>query len=59
MPSPAEDMVQVAETESARETDRAEVFVVDAVEGSPSTVMCQGDRDSGPDLTREGLFNFR
>ena len=24
---------------------------------SPSIVMCQGDRDSGPDLTREGPFD--
>ena len=57
MPSPPEDMVQVAEMESVRETDRAEVFVVGAAEGSPSTVMCQGDQDSGPDLTREGPFD--
>ena len=57
MPSPPEDMVQVAETESVLETDRAEVFVVDAAEGSPSTVRCQADQDSGPDLTREGPFD--
>ena len=57
MPSLPEDVVQVAETGSVRETDRAEVFVVDAAEGSPSTVICQGDRDSGPDLTREGPFD--
>ena len=57
MPSPPEDMVPVAETESVRETDNAEVFVVDTAEGSPSTVRCQGDRDSGPDLTREGPFD--
>ena len=49
--------MQVAETESVRETDWAEVFVVDAAEGFPSTVMCQGDRDSGPDMTREGPFD--
>ena len=47
----------VAETESVRETDKTEVFVVDTAEGSPSTVMCQGDRDCGPDLTREGPFD--
>ena len=57
MPSPPEDMVQVSRTESVRETDRAEVFVVEAAEGSPSTVMCQGDQDNGPDLTREGPFD--
>ena len=57
MPSPPEDMVQVSRTESVRETDRAEVFVVEAAEGSPSTVMCQGDQDNSPDLTREGPFD--
>ena len=57
LPSSPEDMVQVASTESVRETDRAEVFVVEAAEGSPSTVMCQGDQDNGPDLTREGPFD--
>ena len=57
MPSPPEDMVQVSRMESVRETDRAEVFVVEAAEGSPSTVMCQGDQDNGPDLTREGPFD--
>ena len=57
MPSPQEDMVLSVETESVRETDKAEVFVIDTAEGSPSTVRCQGDRDSGPDLTREGPFD--
>ena len=57
MSSPLEDMGSVAETEIVRETDKAEVFVVDTAEGSPSTVMCHGDRDSGPDLTREGPFD--
>ena len=51
MPSPPVDIMPVAETESVRETDKTEVFVVDTAEGSPSTVMCQGDRDCGPDLT--------
>ena len=55
--SPPEDMVSVAETEIVRETDKTEVFVVDTAEESPSTVMCHGDRDSGPDLTREGPFD--
>ena len=57
MPSPPEDMMQVARTESVRQTDRAKVFVVEAAEGSPSTVMCQDDQDIGPDLTREGPFD--
>ena len=29
------------------------MFVVEAAEGSRSTVMCQGDQDIGPDLTRD------
>ena len=33
------------------------MFVVEAAEGSTSTVMCQGDQDIGPDLTREGPFD--
>ena len=57
MPSPPEDIMPVAETESVRETDKTEVFVVDTAEGSASTVMCQVDRDCGPDLTREGPFD--
>ena len=30
---------------------------MDTAEGSPSTEMCQGDGDSGPDLTQEGRFD--
>ena len=30
---------------------------MEAAEGSPSTVMCQGDQDIDPDLTREGPFD--
>ena len=44
-------------TESVRQTDRAKVFVVEATEGSTSTVRCQGEQDIGPDLTREGPFD--
>ena len=47
MPSPTEDIMPVAETESVRETVKTEVFVVDTAEGPSSTGMCQGDRDSG------------
>ena len=54
--SPA-DMGSVAASESMRKTDEAETFIVDTAEGSPSTEMCHGDRDSGPDLTREGPFD--
>ena len=57
LPSPPEDMGQVTSTKSVRQTYRAKVFVVEAAEGSPSTVRCQGDQDIGPDLTREGPFD--
>ena len=57
MSSPPEDMGPVVETESVRKTDKAETFIVDMAEGSPSTEMCQGNRDSGPDLTQEGPFD--
>ena len=40
-----------------RQTERAKVFVVEATDGSPSSVRCQGDQDIGPDLTREGPFD--
>ena len=50
-------MGPVAESESVRKTDKAETFIVEKAEGSPSTEMCQGDRDSGPDLTQEGPFD--
>ena len=33
------------------------MFVVEATDGSPSSVNCQGDQDIGPDLTREGPFD--
>ena len=57
MPSSPEDMGQVASMDSVRQTVRAKVFVVEAAEGSPSTVRCQDDQDIGPDLTREGPFD--
>ena len=47
MPSPPEDMGQVGSTESVRQTVKAKVLVVEAAEGSPSTVRCQGDQDKG------------
>ena len=57
MPPTPDDMRHDTSTESVRQTDRAKVFVVEAAEGSTSTVMCQGDQDIGPDLTREGPFD--
>ena len=33
------------------------MFVVEATDGSPSSVRCQVDQDIGPDLTREGPFD--
>ena len=55
--SPPKDMGEVARTKSVRQTERAQVFVVEAAEGSPSSVKCQGGQDIGPDLTREGPFD--
>ena len=57
MPSATEDIVEVASTKSVRQTERAKMFVVEATDGSPSSVRCQGDQDIGPDLTREGPFD--
>ena len=57
MPSPTEDIGEVASTKSVRQTERAKVFVVEVTDGSPSSVRCQGDQDIGPDLTREGPFD--
>ena len=57
MPSPTEDIGEVSSTKSVRQTERAKVFVVEATDGSPSSMRCQGDQDIGPDLTREGPFD--
>ena len=57
MPSPTEDIGEVSSTKSVRQTERAKVFVVEATDGSPSSMRCQGDQDIGPDLTREGHFD--
>ena len=58
MPSPPEDILPVAETESVRETDKTEVFVVDAAEGSPSTAMCQGRPRLRSRLDKGGTFRW-
>ena len=57
MPPTPEDMRHATSPESVRQTDRAKVFVVEATEGSTSTVGCQGEQDIGPDLTRQGPFD--
>ena len=57
MPSATEDRGVVANTKSVRQTERAKVFLVEATDGSPSSVRCQGDQDIGPHLTREGPFD--
>ena len=44
MPPTPDDMRHDISTESVRQTDRAKV-------------LCQGDQDIGPDLTREGPFD--
>ena len=56
MSSSPEDMGPVAASECVRKTDEADTFIVDTAE-VPSTEMCHGDRDSGPELTREGPFD--
>ena len=57
MPPTPDDMRHATSTESVRQTYRAKVFVVEATEGSTSTVRCQGEQDIGLDLTREGSFD--
>ena len=57
MPPTPDDMRHDTSTESVRQTGRAKVVVVEAAEGSTSTVMCQCDQDIGSDLTREGPFD--
>ena len=57
IPSATEDIGEVTSTKNVRQTERAKVFVVEATDGSPSSVRCQGDQDFGPDLTREGPFD--
>ena len=56
-PSATEDRGEVTSTKSVRQTERAQVFVVEATDGSPSSVSCQDNQDIGPDLTREGPFD--
>ena len=53
----AGDMTTAADTESASKTERAQVFVVESMEGSPSSAMCADGQDVGPDLSREGPFD--
>ena len=55
-PTPG-DKTTVSDTGSARKTERAQVFVVEATEGSPSSAMCADAQDVGPDLSREGPFD--
>ena len=57
VPSTPDDMMNVADTGSARKTERAQVFVVEAPEGSTSAAMCADAQDVGPDLSREGPFD--
>ena len=57
MPPTPDDRRNDSSTGSVRQTDRANVFVVEATEGSTSSAMCQGAQDIGPDLTREGPFD--
>ena len=56
-PSATEDRGDVISTKSVRQTERAQVFMVEATNGSLSSVSCQDNQDIGPDLTREGPFD--
>ena len=56
-PSATEDRGDVISTKSVRQTERAQVFVVEATNGYLSSVSCQDNQDIGPDLTREGPFD--
>ena len=55
-PTPDEN-VTVPVTEGARKTERAQVFVVEGTEGSPSSARCTDTNGVGPDLSREGPFD--
>ena len=55
-PTPDEDTT-VPVTERARKTERAQVFVVEHTEGSPSSAMCADANEVGPDISREGPFD--
>ena len=57
VPPTPDDKTTVSDTESARKTERAQVFIVEATEGSPSLAMCADAHDVGPDLSREGPFD--
>ena len=57
VPPTPDDETTVPDTESARKTERAQVFVVDDTEGPPSSAMCADANDVGPDLSREGPFD--
>ena len=56
-PAATEDRGDVISTKSVRQTERAQVFLVEATNGSLSSVSCQDNQDIGPDLTREGPFD--
>ena len=57
VPPTPDDMMNVSDTGSARKTEREQVFVVEAKEGSTSSAMCADAQDVGPDLSREGPFD--
>ena len=57
VPPTPDDKRNESGTGSVRGTDRAEVFVVEATEGSTSSAICEDAQDVGPDLTREGPFD--
>ena len=57
MPPTPDDRRNKSGTGSVRQADRAQVFMVEATEGSTSSPLCHDAEDIGPDLAREGPFD--
>ena len=55
VPPTPDDKTTMSDTESARKTERAQVFVVEDTEGPPSSAMCADANDNGPDLGSDHL----
>ena len=57
VPQTPDENVTVPVTEGARKTERAQMFVVEGTEGSPSSARCADTIGVGPDISREGPFD--
>ena len=57
MPPTPDDGRHKSGTGSVRQADWAQVFVIEATEGSTSSPLCQDAEDFGPDLARKGPFD--